>query len=135
MGIVVCISMLLGISLLLPAPWKIRQPRNGSNRLLLITQQTIVGLLVIIGSWNAFWYGVQHLEFFWGKAAFLSGSVMLFSAVLLAVEILGLDRQWLKQLYNFIKPVRLIIVIALCASFLLYAGTLIQLNLGMAILE
>ena len=118
MGIVVTIAMLLGLVLAVPLAlarqgWLIRQPglRLG-----------IATLVLLAGLWNAAWYGVQHINQFWGLAATGSGLVMI------AVAISAVATAKQQRLNQFL-------CLALLGFFLLYAITLIRLNLNMPILR
>jgi len=133
MGIVVTIFMLLG--LLLVSPWL-------PNRLRVLRENpALVGALgaglFAAGLWNALWHGLRHLGDFWGLAALVSGTLMV------AVAILALQQRsqfgasrtgWLSRSYRFIRPLSLPISVGLLACFLLYATTLVQLNLGYSIM-
>ena len=43
--------------------------------------------------------------------------------------------EWLQKTYQLIQPLTLVLAVGLLLSFLLYAVTLVQLNLGMPILQ
>ena len=128
MGIVVCISMLLGLLMLSPKKWL-------SNKLLVKSQSIIAVQLFLFGVWNAAWYGAQHLGSFWGMAALVSGLAMILSGIVLAVESGDEKSKFIISFYQLIKPARVLVIVMLCASFLLYAVTLIQLNLGVPIIQ
>ena len=115
MGIVVTLIMLLGVALLL---------RNGS----LSAKQSVLSiwLLLLGGVWNAFYYGLQHLNQFWGQAALVSGLFMCAASGLLYRQMKG------KKVG---KAVRLAVMCGLLLCLLLYAVTLIQLNLGFEIIR
>lgn len=125
MGIVVCIAMLIGILALL-------RKRHGA------ILQRAPTVLLIFGLWNFAWYGLRHLGSFWGYAALATGIVMLLTGILLLVEIGNTKTQRMPILlgvYKLLRPIRGVILIALLAGFLLYAVTLIQLNLGYPIIR
>lgn len=125
MGIVVCIAMLIGVLALL-------RKRHGA------ILQRAPAVLLILGLWNFAWYGLRHLGSFWGHAALATGIVMLLTGILLLVEIGNTKTQRMPILlgvYNLLRPIRGVILIALLAGFLLYAVTLIQLNLGYPIIR
>ena len=95
-------------------------------------------VLLILGLWNFAWYGLRHLGSFWGHAALATGIVMLLTGILLLVEIGYTKTQRMPILlgvYKLLRPIRGVILIALLAGFLLYAVTLIQLNLGYPIIR
>lgn len=120
MGIVVTLAMLLGLAALFEVPRAlIKQPR-AFNAYRYWTGIT----LIAAGVWNAGWYGLQHLTQFWGQAALVSGLFMLLSGV------------FLLRTGHSLRPVWLwILKLGLAACFLLYAITLIQLNLGLEIIN
>lgn len=128
MGIVVCISMLLGLLMFTPKAWI-------TNKSLVKWQFIIAVQLYLFGVWNAAWYGIQHLGSFWGMAALVSGLAMILSGILLAVESRDEKSKFIISFYQLIKLIRSLTVVALLASFLLYAVTLIQLNLGVPIIQ
>ena len=134
MGIVICVVLGLGsISLL----W----PKVGSGKLsqaklrLLALDRWVPAVLMSAGLWNIFWYGARHLTSFWGNAAVVSGAIMLLAALLILGEKKPVASKWLLAFSNWIKPFRSLIVMGLVLSFLLYAVTLIQLNLGSPIIR
>jgi len=96
---------------------------------------SVPSLLLALGLWNAAWYGLRHLGSFWGYAALLSGIVMLLAGFILLIESKTQPPPALLAVYQKLKLLRLPIFIALLAGFLLYAVTLIQLNLGYAIIH
>ncbi len=128
MGIVVTIFMLSG--LLVISPWpklSLGMLRTNSN-----VVNFIASGLLLAGLWNSLWHGLRYLDHFWGLAALVSGFFMVMTAVLIFVDY-G-KKTGLQKIYSFIKPLSLLWVIGLFASFLLYAITLIQLNLGYPII-
>ncbi|MEO0368621.1 MAG: hypothetical protein AAF197_07525 [Pseudomonadota bacterium] len=108
MGIVVATAMFLGLI----AFWRSKQ--DSFNKV-------ATYCLFIFGGWNTLWYGVQNWSQFWGVAALVSGLVMLSAAAILQRPT---DRS-----------LKTIVLVGLMASFLLYAVTLIQLNLGLPIIR
>ena len=80
----------------------------------------VIAVVLTLGLWNAGWYGVRHWDEFWGVAAIVSGSLMIAAAVLL-------------RRATAIRSLRMTISVGLVASFLLYAVTIIRLNLGLSI--
>ena len=128
MGIVVCLSMLLGLLMFMPKTWL-------SHKLLVKWQSIIAVQLFLFGVWNAAWYGIQHLNSFWGQAALVSGLIMILVGIILVVESGDEKSKFIISFYQSIKSIRSIIVVALLVCFLLYAVTLIQLNLGVPIIQ
>lgn len=126
MGIVVCIAMLVGALALFK-----KQPGK--------TLKFAAEISLIFGIWNFAWYGLRHLGTFWGYAALATGIVMLMTGLILLVESNSSGK--LKQapallvIYKYLQPIRTPILIALIAGFLLYAVSLIQLNLGYTIIR
>ena len=126
MGIVVTIAMLLGLVILRPTPWK--NTHSGKQDLRFVTFTSTS--LALFGFWNVAWYGVRHLDQFWGWAAIISGLSMIFAAIIIIVERTNQNTStgtWLAAIRSFVVGV-------LALSFILYAVTLIQLNLGLPII-
>ena len=106
MGIVIAIIMALGLLgfLLRQHPRVIR----------------VISVLLGAGAlWNIFWYGLFHINAFWGQAAVISGVVMGISALTLRGT-------------RSLLPTPVVILILL-ACFALYTTALIRLNLGLSI--
>lgn len=122
MGFVVCITMLMGLVVLRPTPWhkKVDVKQDSYFEL------GIVVALIIFGLWNA-WYGVSNINGFWKIASFISGLAMIFAGGLILRE-----RQVNVAHHG---KFRRAVVAVLAVCFLLYAVTLIQLNLGYPILR
>lgn len=123
MGIVVTIVMFLGIIFLL---------KPYANKY----TSAVAVLLIVFGGWNALWHGVRHWQEFWGVAALVSGTFMLFAALLL----LARSKPALLCHYavfsdNTVTWFRRGIVLGLMLHFLLYFITLVQLNLGYPIIR
>jgi uncharacterized membrane protein len=134
MGIVVSVIMLLGLCWLLPVPViQARLLKSASS-----SANTVSALLLCGGLWNSVWFGLQHLAIFWGIAALISGILMALVSIIVFVQH-GSGRlqevEWLQRLYQLIQPLTLVLAVGLLLSFLLYAVTLVQLNLGMPILQ
>jgi len=127
MGIVVTIAMLLGLVVLRPTPWRDGASENGDLRFVVFTSAT----LLLTGLWNALWYGLRNLDSFWGVAALVSGIIMILAAMIIFLESgepVVADSTW-------VGSIRSLVVWALAACFLLYAVTLVQLNLGYPIIS
>jgi len=124
-GIVVTLAMLAGLFLLLPTPVSVfRKPPSDNVKV----NSVVGGFLLTLGLWNAFWYGLRHVNEFWGQAAIGSGLVMVASATVILVSL----RRSTKIAYRWFYWV---LIAVLLVSFLLYAITLVQLNLGMEIVS
>ncbi|MEM7360180.1 MAG: hypothetical protein AAF431_13850 [Pseudomonadota bacterium] len=133
MGIVVCVSMLIGLLGFMPMPWRENQGNSVPAQSILGRIQSVAPLLLaIMGAWNALWYGLRNLGSFWGNAGLLTGLIMMMAAVLLNKANTG---SLLALIYRVLNPLRVLVFVALLASFLLYLVTLIQLNLGYPIIR
>jgi len=133
MGIVVTVFMLLGLLLVWP-----RRPLRLHGLLKKPSVVTAIGTGVLVaGSWNAFWHGLRHLGEFWGVAALVSGLLMMAAAIIALVERVDLDSSVGPPTNGGIKVAKTItlpVIAGLLGSFLLYATTLIRLNLGLSII-
>ncbi len=130
MGVVVTIVMLLGLMAMLSSrvtalAWMQRKPNT----------RIIILLLIVLGIWNSLWHGLRHLDSFWGIAGLISGIFMLLTALLLSADKNGIQQSIVYPAYKAIQPISWLIVFGLLACFLLYAITLIQLNLGYPIIS
>jgi len=108
MGIVIAVILLLSVIALL-----------GTRRI----NKYIAWALLAGGLWNAAWYGLRHLGSFWGSVSILTGVMMVLGAL---------------HLLNFIRlptALRKLCMFGLAAGFLLYAITIVQLNLGYPIIR
>lgn len=119
MGIVVCLTMLLTLAVLRPSPWN--SALEDQSTVGFYTVVTIAS--AIFGAWNAL-YGLTHLFSFWGVTALLSGLLMLCASLVLVIE------RFKGTAIGHLLRSALIVFLAI--SFLLYATTLIQINLGMS---
>ncbi|MBD5770964.1 hypothetical protein [Marinomonas colpomeniae] len=72
MGIVVTVFMALILFLSVPGP---------VERTLKKFQYSIFLVAFLLGAWNAFWYGAQHIYDFWGMAAMISGLLMMLTSL------------------------------------------------------
>ncbi len=126
MGIVVTFAMLLGLIILRPSPWRHDYREKQDLRLVTFTSS----MLVLLGLWNTLWYGLRHLGDFWGWAAVLSGIAMLSSAFIIIRE----RSDPTASSGTFLGAIRGFVVGGLAISFLLYAVTIIQINMGLPIL-
>ena len=125
MGIVVTIAMLLGLVILRPTPWNNTHSEKQDLRVVTFTSAS----LALFGLWNVAWYGFRHFDQFWGWTAIISGLSMIFAAIIIMVERTNQNTStgtWLAAIRGFVVAV-------LASSFILYAVTLVQLNLGLPI--
>jgi hypothetical protein len=126
MGVAVCL-------LLWPAqPALGRAMRRLDSRWLRILA---LGVL-LAGLWNAGWYGLRHLGDFWGRAALISGAMMV-AASLVAMARPN-ARAGSAQRTGTAQPHALglatwALVLGLAACFCLYAVALVRLNLGLSV--
>ncbi len=126
MGIIVTITMLLGLIILRPSPWRASHSVRQDLRFVTFSATC----LAIFGAWNALWYGVRHLTEFWGLVSIVSGVTMMLAGMLVFTE-----RSTPQQGGDsFLSMFRRGVIGILAVSFLLYAVTLVQLNLGLPIL-
>lgn len=122
MGIVVCLAMAVGLFLL----WKQHKNKVSKSSI----EMAMMGFLLLAGLWNLLWYGLRNYTEFWGMAALVSGVFMLLTALILN------QQKLLKTMQpSVLKGLKWLTIIGLLASFLLYAITLVQLNLGMPIIR
>jgi hypothetical protein len=134
MGIVVCITMLIGL-LYFVRSWQ----RSAKQNVKTGWFDNVIGpapiLLLVIGLWNTVWHGLRHLSSFWGYAALITGIVMLLAGFILLVESKPQRPAALLAGYKILNRLRLPIFIALLMGFLLYAVTLVRLNLNYPIIH
>ena len=97
----------------------------GSDTALLnraVARRAVALTALIAGLWNAVWYGAQHYTEFWGLVALASGLLLITAAV---VRLRPERWRWLQILSS----------VLLLGFFLLYAITIIRINLGLPILS
>ncbi|WP_210547216.1 hypothetical protein [Rhodoferax sp. PAMC 29310] len=87
------------------------------------------------GLWNSAWHGLRYWGDFWGKAALVSGILMMAVAVAVLLVVERSSAGWghfasVRAVYKLIKPVSGVLVVGLLACFILYAVALVRLNLG-----
>jgi hypothetical protein len=121
MGIVVCIVMLLGLVVLRPTPWRAEVTSSQAPKFVLFTAV----LLFTVGAWNLT-YGYLSIDGFWQLASVISGITMIVASILVMLE---------RERATNVGRLRTLVIVLLALSFLLYAVTLIQLNLGYPILR
>ena len=79
----------------------------------------IVAVVVFLaGSWNIFWYALQHLNEFWGVAALVSGVLMLLTAAYI------FNSKLLPRVLQQVRPV--VLFLLLCCS-VIYGVAIYQL--------
>lgn len=115
MGIVITLSMLIGLLALIYIDRMSRQRRR-----------LVAAILGLSGLWNMLWYGAQNYLQFWGQAALVSGLLLL----LAALRMLYPSQPMLSAVIA-----RRLLFCTLLSCFLLYATTLLQLNLGLPIIR
>ena len=113
MGTIVTVCMLIG--LLFAAPYVLKGKRT---RLPAIISWAVGGVVFAAGAWNTFWHGLRHLTDFWGIAALISGIFLMLTALYIAP---------VKSVPDKLHQFRIVVVIGLLASFLLYAITIARL--------
>ena len=117
MGIVITVALLCALISLL---WI---KRFNKSALLVVSMFSILA-----GTWNVLWYWLRHPVSFWGLAALVSGLALLVVGLLTLQKTDHINISLISDVA--IKPLLLI----LSVSFLLYAITIIQLNLGLPII-
>jgi len=125
MGIVICIVMLLGLSVLQPSPWNSLKRTQHASKFIWFTGASLLGF----GLWNLI-YGYSNIDGFWMWASIISGLVMILASYYVLSE-----RHEESNSVVSVSLARKAVVAVLAISFLLYAVTLIQLNLGYSILR
>ena len=118
MGIVVCISLLMLLSALRPQLFSAEHGGQAEHKAYF---WFVCVSSLIVGAWNSY-YGFTHFGEFWGNAALVSGLAMMWGSLFLFRQLNDMPIKF--------QALRVAVVIILAASFLLYAITLIQLNLG-----
>jgi len=124
MGIVVSLAMLLAL-LMMCFGRVCKKPEHQTF--------TKIGifLVVVLGVWNAAWYGFQNIPSFWGITALLSGIVMLLAGQFVYLEITHSSIVRHARYFD----VKLVTMMVLGLYLLLYVVTIIQMNLGMPIIS
>ncbi|MFT6099859.1 MAG: putative membrane protein YiaA [Arenicella sp.] len=125
MGIVVCVVMLLGLSVLQPSPWNSAKRARHASKFILFTSVSLFGF----GLWNVI-YGYLNINGFWMWASIISGLAM----VLASYYVFSERHEETESVFS-VSSLRKAVVAVLALSFLVYAVTLIQLNLGYSILR
>lgn len=127
MGVVVTVFMVLILFLSFPNPIEKR---------LSTYQQKIFSVAFVLGAWNAFWYGSQNFEEFWGIAALISGVTMMITClpnILLdtSPRFIKTPLGWIQNKINVLpagfKELMLLMLLG-CTG--IYSYTLIQINLS-----
>ncbi len=132
MGIVVLIFMVLGLLHQSPIKWL---NLGGFGQKPAVVSFIGIGLL-LMGLWNAVWFGLRHLTMFWGLASVVSGMFMVVTAfVILADSNSQFSTNLIvKKIAALISPLLTLWFLGLATSALLYGVTIIQLNLGLPII-
>ena len=133
MGIVVLIFMVLGVLHQSRIRWLslgefVQNPS--------ISKFIGVGLL-LAGLWNLLWFGLRHLDVFWGIAAIVSGFCMIMTAVVVLSECGGpslSSNSVVKKITLGAKSLLTLWLLGLFASAILYGITIVRLNLGLPII-
>lgn len=129
MGIVVCIIMLLGLSVLQPTPWDSSRRAQYDPKFVICVALLLCG----VGLWNVI-FGLLKIDGFWMWASLVSGAAMMFGAgYIFSEQNANFNTGGNLQVEH--TGMRKVVVIVLALSFLLYAVTLIQLNLGYSIVR
>lgn len=131
MGIVVCISMLLGLAVLQPTPWDSSKRGGHAPKFILFAGAALLGF----GAWNVL-YAYFKLDGFWSWMSLISGVAMVVGSYYIFSEQGSniSDEGHIKNSGASGSRFRKAVVAVLSLSFLLYALTPIQLNLGYPIL-
>ena len=133
MGIVVTLFMLLALLMVSPLKW-LSFGQLKSNQGL----ASFIGVgLLLTGLWNSLWHGLQHLNGFWGIAALVSGIFMVTVAIIILnrhASTMVTKLPAITSAYKLINPLSALCILGLFLSFMLYAITLIRLNLGLPII-
>ncbi len=110
MGTIMTVSMLVAVLFAAYLPVLSRMPP--------ILRKFISAWVFWAGTWNVFWYGVQHLTEFWGMAALVSGSLMLITSVYIYNA---------EKLPEFLQKARPLVLLLLAACACLYGVTIYNL--------
>lgn len=129
MGIVMCLMMMVSLLLIRPmSQFKIN---------LLVAKASVFKALAILvllaGCWNGLWYGLRHLNSFWGNAAIVSGAFMVLTAIIALYSQKYVKASTVQSLV-WMKLVECVISAGLLTFLALYLVTIIRLNLGLSIL-
>ena len=103
MGTVVTVCMFTGVVFASHLP-----PFNLTGRLPLSTRRGVGVLVMLAGTWNVLWYGVQHFAEYWGIAALVSGILMMLTSFYI------IDEKRLPALIQKARPVVLVLLL-ICA--------------------
>jgi len=131
MGIVVTIVMLFGLVILRPTPWRSSFTLEPN----LVFLSVAVVSLSVCGLWNLLWFGLRNLGDFWGWAAIVSGLAMILSAQLIITQhIIAQHSERFNMIGTKLVKIKGLIISVLALSFILYAVTIVQLNMGLPII-
>ena len=133
MGIVVTVFMLLGLLMVSPLTRLSLGSTRQDNRL-----ANFIGVgLLLAGLWSFCWHGLRFLNEFWGLAALVSGMFMIMVAVIILNRYANttlVNHSIMTSVYKLINPLAFVWIVGLLLSFVLYAVTLVRLNLGLPII-
>lgn len=130
MGIVVCIIMLLCLT-----TSKLGERLKVSALIKPSQAIWIARAGLALGLWNVLWYGLRHITSFWGIAGIVSGLALIIPSIIAMYAHKDLCFKKTSAVYNVLKALEWPAIAVLLVSFLLYAITLIQLNLGYPIIH
>lgn len=132
MGIVVTVFMVLGLLHQSPVSFL---SLGGFTKKKPLTMFIGISLLSM-GLWNSLWFGLGNLSYFWGQAALFSGVFMVMTALIILISSYSLlsSSALLQKLADMIQLLLPLWLLGLLASALLYAVTLVRLNLGLPII-
>ena len=132
MGIVVTFYMFFGVLLLSPLAKGVI-----GEKISLTNAKWMTCGLFLAGAWNAFWHGFRHIDLSWGIAALISGFFMMMAAILIfrkRTDYNFISHSLYEIIFNVLNKFSLVIWLGLLLSFLVYAVSLILLNLGLPML-
>ena len=113
MGTIMAATMLVGASY--GALQMFIKPLQKQGQVL---SSLVAGIVLLGGLWNVFWYASQHISEFWGQAAFVSGTLMIITA---------LSIYKITILPKFLQLLRPIVILALFGCSFLYGYTIYHL--------
>ena len=124
MGIVVSLAMLLALFMMCFGS-ACKKPKY------LTFTKIGASVVVMLGVWNAAWYGMQNISSFWGVTALLSGVFMLLAGQIIYLEVKQSSIVNHARYFDF----KLVTMMVLGLYLLLYVVTIVQINLGMPIIH
>ena len=124
MGIVVSFAMLLGAVFLLFE--RFYKTLNSSRFV-----QVALAFIALAGLWNSLWYGLPNIDTFWGVAGFVSGVFILMSALFVYEG--GFSHSTMTPFT--LQLIRGLLIVGLLLCLVLYAVTIVRINLGLPIIR